>query len=99
MSVVGPEYLTTSKRREKLFSCQTIDSKYCEVYDRSSVRLRHFDLKIYSKSQLSCSSIISKYGLDKYITKKIFILCPNSRRRLSEFCIFIFTCLFWLAFN
>jgi len=78
MSVVGPEYLTTSKRREKLFSCQTIDSKYCEAYDRwstevygiSSVRLRHFDLKIYSKSQLSCSSIISKYGLDKYITKK-----------------------------
>ena len=78
MSAVGPEYLITSKRRGKLFSCQTIDSKNGEAYDRwireiygiSSVRLRHFDLKIYSKSQLSCSSIISKYGLDKYITKK-----------------------------
>ena len=51
MSVVGPEYLTTSKRREKLFSCQTIDSKNCEAYNRwsrevygiPSVRLRHFD--------------------------------------------------------
>jgi hypothetical protein len=36
MSAVVPAYFTTSKRREKPFSCQTMDGKNCEGNDRRS---------------------------------------------------------------
>jgi hypothetical protein len=60
MSPVVPAYFTTSKRREKPFSCQTMDGKNCEGNDRrsgeiygiSSCRLRHFDLKSIFKVSL-----------------------------------------------
>jgi hypothetical protein len=104
--------LTMSKRREKLFSCQTTDSKNCEGYYRWSREVYGIsyivaaDLTFWLKNifkvsiWMGCSSIISKYSLDKDVTKNrsLYIVLIQGDAYLN-FAILFLHIYFWLASN